>query len=81
MNPFRQHILDYVNSWKCITAEQLRSQKFVERGFYNEKVCGSFAENLDILITEGIIRRAKFQVGETEIAMLMPNTATFKGWC
>lgn len=80
MNPFRERILDYVEWQKVVRLDQLRSCRFVEEGYYDKKVCGTFEENLDALLTEGILKRAVFEVNNTEYSFIMVANTRFSGW-
>lgn len=79
-NPLKKHIVSYVEFWKCVSLNQIRGQRFAEKGYYDEK-CGEFENLLDELIEEGTIRRVKFEVGIDVVTLLMPQHAKFKGWC
>lgn len=81
MNPFRERILEYIKWQKAVRLDQLASARFVEDGYYNKDVCGSFESNLEELVKSGDIRRISFSVGNKVIYFLLDNDAKFNGWC
>lgn len=80
-NPFSAHIAKYINFWKCVPLQQLRSQIFTENGYYDQEIHGTLMEALDSLVESGTIRRVKFKVADKEVVLLLGNDAKFLGWC